>query len=253
MKLSGGQRQRLAIARAIVKNPKILILDEATSSIDVKSEQQVQMALDKVSQNRTTLVIAHRLATVRKADNIVVLKNGKVVQQGSHDELMKDEGGAYFGLVTAQQLSVEAETSAEKPELSSNSEGIKEKESMATITTETAEEGQGADSKNPPEKPKAREFWRIFSLLIREQRHRKKWYTILLLSSLGGGGRFSLLRIFYPDQRLTDASPLHSQSATSGISLRIRAHPFPNPGRMALRPSQLLEFDVCSSSRLRCC
>ncbi|CAK7225218.1 hypothetical protein SCUCBS95973_005787 [Sporothrix curviconia] len=105
LKLSGGQRQRLAIARAIVKQPAVLVLDEATSAIDVRSEQIVQAALDRAAQNRTTITIAHRLSTVRKADNIVVLRKGRVVEQGTHTALMAlGEGGAYFALATAQQL-----------------------------------------------------------------------------------------------------------------------------------------------------
>jgi ATP-binding cassette subfamily B (MDR/TAP) protein 1 len=81
IKLSGGQRQRLAIARSIVKRPKILILDEATSAIDVRGERLVQAALDKVSEGRTTITIAHRLSTIKKADKIIVLRKGKLVSE----------------------------------------------------------------------------------------------------------------------------------------------------------------------------
>ncbi|TEA11298.1 ABC transporter BEA3 [Colletotrichum sidae] len=109
LKLSGGQRQRLAIARAIVKQPKILILDEATSAIDVRSEQIVQAALDRASKGRTTIVIAHRLGTIRKADNIILLRKGQVVQQGTHQSLMEDVDGPYYTLATAQKLDMGAE------------------------------------------------------------------------------------------------------------------------------------------------
>ena len=105
MKLSGGQRQRLSIARSIVKKPKILILDEATSAIDVRGEKIVQAALDKVSKDRTTITIAHRLSTIMRADKIVVLQKGRVVEAGTHDELLAKEG-AYAGLVHAQNLSL---------------------------------------------------------------------------------------------------------------------------------------------------
>jgi len=92
VKLSGGQRQRLAIARAILKNPGILLLDEATSSLDSESEAQVQQALEQLMKNRTTFVIAHRLSTVQNADRIIVLDEGRIVQQGTHNELVEKEG-----------------------------------------------------------------------------------------------------------------------------------------------------------------
>lgn len=92
MKLSGGQRQRIAIARALLKNPPILILDEATSNLDAESEILVQEAIERLMRNRTVFVIAHRLSTVRNADRIIVLENGKIVQEGKHDELIRQEG-----------------------------------------------------------------------------------------------------------------------------------------------------------------
>jgi subfamily B ATP-binding cassette protein MsbA len=101
--LSGGQKQRLSIARAVLKNPPIMVLDEATSALDTESEQLVQLALEKMMQNRTSLVIAHRLSTIQKADTIVVLRKGKIIEQGKHDELLKAKGD-YFKLVTMQNL-----------------------------------------------------------------------------------------------------------------------------------------------------
>ena len=102
--LSGGQKQRLSIARAVLKNPPIMILDEATSALDTESEQLVQTALEKMMQNRTSLVIAHRLSTIQKADTIVVMKKGKIVEQGKHEELLAIKG-EYFKLVSMQSLS----------------------------------------------------------------------------------------------------------------------------------------------------
>jgi ABC-type multidrug transport system fused ATPase/permease subunit len=102
IKLSGGQRQRIAIARAILKDPAILILDEATSALDSESESLVQEALDNLMQNRTTFVIAHRLSTIRKADKIIVIDKGVVAEQGTHDELIKTDKGIYRKLVDLQ-------------------------------------------------------------------------------------------------------------------------------------------------------
>ncbi|MFZ3231447.1 MAG: ABC transporter transmembrane domain-containing protein [Pseudobdellovibrio sp.] len=102
IQLSGGQKQRVAIARALLKNPKILILDEATSNLDTASEHLVQEALQRLMKGRTTLVIAHRLATIKDADQIFVLDHGKIVQAGKHDELSKNENGIYFQLLQRQ-------------------------------------------------------------------------------------------------------------------------------------------------------
>ena len=102
IKLSGGQRQRVAIARAILKNPSILILDEATSSLDAESEHLVQEALDELMKGRTTIIIAHRLATIRKVDRIYVLSDGEIVEQGNHMDLLNREDGFYANLVRLQ-------------------------------------------------------------------------------------------------------------------------------------------------------
>ena len=102
IQLSGGQRQRIAIARAVLKNPSVLILDEATSSLDSESERVVQEALDKLMVGRTSIVIAHRLSTIKNADKIVVLQKGEIIEMGTHQELVKNEHGIYRHLSELQ-------------------------------------------------------------------------------------------------------------------------------------------------------
>ncbi|CAL4975975.1 unnamed protein product [Urochloa decumbens] len=115
--LSGGQKQRIAIARAIVKNPRFLLLDEATSALDMESERVVQEALNRVMLERTTIIVAHRLSTVKNADVISVLQHGKTVEQGSHVELMKRPEGAYSQLIHLQETRQEAEFSSLDPDI----------------------------------------------------------------------------------------------------------------------------------------
>jgi ABC-type multidrug transport system fused ATPase/permease subunit len=102
VKLSGGQRQRIAIARAILKDPAILLLDEATSSLDAESERLVQDALNKLMEGRTSIIIAHRLATIRNVDCIYVLDQGQIIESGTHEELSMKEDGAYSSLAKLQ-------------------------------------------------------------------------------------------------------------------------------------------------------
>jgi ATP-binding cassette subfamily B (MDR/TAP) protein 1 len=105
IQLSGGQKQRVAIARAILKDPKILLLDEATSALDAESERIVQDALDHVMVGRTTVIVAHRLSTIKAADIIAVLKDGTVVEKGRHESLMKMRDGVYASLVELRSVS----------------------------------------------------------------------------------------------------------------------------------------------------
>ncbi|MGB8374264.1 MAG: ATP-binding cassette domain-containing protein, partial [Salegentibacter sp.] len=102
-KLSGGQKQRLSIARAVLKNPPIMILDEATSALDTQSEKLVQKALENMMMNRTSVVIAHRLSTIQNADQIIVMHRGEIVEQGKHDELLSKKG-TYQKLVEMQSF-----------------------------------------------------------------------------------------------------------------------------------------------------
>jgi ABC-type multidrug transport system fused ATPase/permease subunit len=108
VKLSGGQRQRIAIARAILRNPKFLILDEATSALDSESEKWVQSALEELMKNRTSLIIAHRLSTIRSADQIIVMEEGKILERGNHDTLMKIKNGVYRNMVALQTENLQA-------------------------------------------------------------------------------------------------------------------------------------------------
>jgi ATP-binding cassette subfamily B (MDR/TAP) protein 1 len=124
--LSGGQRQRIAIARALIRNPQILLLDEATSALDSKTESVVQSAVDAACRSRTTIVIAHRLSTVRNADHIIVLAQGQVAEQGDHDTLIA-KNGIYTSLVQNQQIRDDTAQPIEKEEGDTCSSSMNEK------------------------------------------------------------------------------------------------------------------------------
>ncbi|KFA45927.1 hypothetical protein S40293_09539 [Stachybotrys chartarum IBT 40293] len=170
-KLSGGQRQRIAIARSIVRKPKILILDEATSAIDVRGERIVQAALDRVAQNRTTITIAHRLSTIKKADRIIVLKKGKIVETGNHESLIALEGGVYSGLVNAQSLSLGEPTEAVE-EVTDNSD---DQASLAREKSRARSEKDGAVEQT---KGRQRNIVASFGKLLYETR--THWWLLIL-------------------------------------------------------------------------
>ncbi|KAK7222549.1 hypothetical protein V2G26_010552 [Clonostachys chloroleuca] len=180
-KLSGGQKQRIAIARSIIKKPKIIILDEATSAIDVQSEKHVQEALERLVKNHTTITIAHRLSTIKKADHIVVLKRGQAVEEGTHQELLSIEGGVYSALVRAQALlgSREGEEESLSTEAkvapSKNTSNLPEK----ALHTVQVEASQRSD-------PTQRDRGFVYSLALMLSEQRAQWLnmTNLVISAM---------------------------------------------------------------------
>ncbi|KAK7416686.1 hypothetical protein QQX98_005012 [Neonectria punicea] len=180
-KLSGGQKQRLAIARSIIKKPRIVILDEATSAIDAKSEKIVQAALDRVSQNRTTITIAHRLSTIRKADQIIVLQKGRAVEQGTHESLMANHSGVYSGLVRAQSLQVREKADAAPP-LEPDIESVKYHSDPEFLEVDAPSETiQDTASQKP------RGMIRSFGTLLYRQRAQWPLYMGIILSAMAVG------------------------------------------------------------------
>lgn len=205
--MSGGQRQRIAIARSIVKQPAILILDEATSSIDVRGEKVVQAALDRVSRNRTTVMIAHRLSTVKKADHIVVLNKGKVVQWGNHESLVAQHGGPYWVLTNAQQLGMGhghghrhgiggedgdegASASAMADELSDTAVTEADKRTMDLMTLDPESTPASVARTGNPKADKPKGAFRSLGGMLLEQKPLWPWYLVLLVGALIAGGRF---------------------------------------------------------------
>ena len=179
-KLSGGQKQRLAIARSIVKEPTILILDEATSAIDVRSERIVHAALDQVSKDRTTIVIAHRLSTIRKADHIVVMAGGINMEQGTHEKLLERQDGLYSGLVNAQRLDLSAED--EEADMTEATHELIEREPSSDIAPPKQAPGQEKE-----EKDKNRGFFGSIGHLLSEQHSHWPIFLPGIIATAGAG------------------------------------------------------------------
>ncbi|KIW08773.1 uncharacterized protein PV09_00711 [Verruconis gallopava] len=192
IKLSGGQRQRIAIARAIVKKPSILILDEATSAIDVRTEKIVQAALDRASEGRTTIVIAHRLATIKKADKIIVLRKGQVMEEGTHTQLLKKEDGIYRGLVRAQNIAMGVEYDR-------NEEDDSEEEHIQLIKTKSLTrtgEATGSDGIMTEDGLlsgyRRVGFMKGFGQILLEQKQFWPQYTLTIAGCCAAGAAFPL-------------------------------------------------------------
>lgn len=177
--LSGGQKQRIAIARSIVSQPKVLLLDEATSALDPHAESIVQQALDKAAEGRTTIVIAHKLATIRNAENIIIMEKGCIVEQGTHDSLFA-LGGKYAQLVRAQDLAV----NQFEPELKSesvNHEKVVSVPSYSSVNRSTPRSDYDYDAY------KQRNIISVIYRLLRETPELRCVYCLVFAGCIVGG------------------------------------------------------------------
>ncbi|PTB65262.1 P-loop containing nucleoside triphosphate hydrolase protein [Trichoderma citrinoviride] len=191
--LSGGQKQRIAIARSIVSQPKVLLLDEATSALDPHAEGIVQQALDRAAEGRTTIVIAHKLATIRKADNIVVMKRGKIVEQGTHAGLMKQDG-IYAQLVHIQDLSVsknESDTESDDQEDEAATENtLNHVESLSRYATGDQARLEQQKERDNYEHYQKKGLLSVIWRLVVEHPELKWSYIFTVLGCIGAAGGF---------------------------------------------------------------
>ncbi|GCB24712.1 leptomycin B resistance protein pmd1 [Aspergillus awamori] len=236
--LSGGQKQRIAIARAIVSDPKILLLDEATSALDTKSEGVVQAALDRAAEGRTTIVIAHRLSTIKTAHNIVVMVNGKIVEQGNHNELVGRKG-TYHSLVEAQRINEEKDAEALAADEDVDEEDFSKHE-IARIKSASSGSGSIDDedekslagnglnrsgthksissailSKREPEVARKYSLWTLVKFIASFNRPELKYMLIgLVFAVLSGGGQ--------PTQAVLYAKAISTLSLPTSEAAKIR-------------------------------
>lgn len=219
--LSGGQKQRIAIARSVISEPKILLLDEATSALDPHAEGIVQKALDSVSKNRTTIVIAHKLATVRNVDNIVVMSEGKIMEQGRHEELVS-RNGIYATLVKAQDLAPaniqknrgSGGTSTSDEASEKGGDRVDRVQSLAGIQMGEARQLAAKDPEDHSLYEKTGIIHSIWKLL-RGTPDIWPWFAVTIATCIGGG-KWSRLRQASPAPAPKSVTlPLHLLTATS--------------------------------------
>lgn len=189
--LSGGQKQRIAIARSIVSHPKVLLLDEATSALDPHAEAVVQQALDRAAEGRTTIVIAHKLATIRKADNIVVMSKGRIVEQGTHEGLIAQDG-TYARLVRIQDLAVGAarsssDTEEEDPAGDEHGHPVELTKTMTRYATEDQARLEAQRDRDNFDNHKHLGLIAVVIRLIKLSPELKWWYLAEAVACVGGG------------------------------------------------------------------
>ncbi len=211
--LSGGQRQRVAIARSIISDPKVLLLDEATSALDPRAERVVQDALHRVSANKTTLIIAHKLATVMAADKIAVMTSGKVIEQGTHSELLEHDG-LYAAMVRAQDLGAEA-GEPEFREGSEEGDDVKEALDRPLTIQRTQSEALPKDSEREVEHLSAGtvgySLGKCIWIMLKEHPDLYLWYLVIVFGGLIGGGTYPAQAIIF--SRLINVFTLQGSEA----------------------------------------
>lgn len=231
-----------------MRQPKILILDEATSAIDVRGEKVVQAALDKVSKGRTTIMIAHRLSTVKNADNIIVMSKGKVVQWGQHQQLMAKKSGPYWLLTQAQQLTTGDAKEDDQDQASDTAVSDDDKRTMDLMekgeskrNTHTTAGNDDKEEEN--EEPQTKGLLKSFGPLLLEQKKHWIWYCIMFFGAVIAGGKMDVL--FCPSG-MDSTDDLNSQCAASGLPFRFSPFVFQcHRWVVSDRNHKLLVFDVC--------